>query len=326
MVAFAITVASLSQMTANIWTYYLGSFMIAALGCGTTPLAWTRGVATWFEKKRGLALGIATTGSGIAGMIAPPFLGVLIVSYGWQGAYYGMGAIALLSLVIIVPCFYERGASKDKRDLEQKKLVFSGQELPEIIRSRQFWQIVTGFFLIGGVISAFNLHLVPMLTDSDIGLDRNTALAIAGVQGVAIMLGRLGTGFLVDRFHPPYVAGVFLAIPALGAALLTIGALPIWAMVIAVIIFGLAAGSEIDLIPYLTARFFGLKSYGKAYGLIYVIFYVGVGIGPVFYGKVFDVTGSYMLALYATIPLLLIGAGIIAAMGKPPVFESDLHH
>src|SRR4051812_23773744 len=89
MVAFAIALFGLSQMNANIWTYYLGSFMIAAAGCGTSPLVWTRGVATWFVKKRGLALGITTTGSGIAGMISPPLLGFLIITYGWQGAYYG---------------------------------------------------------------------------------------------------------------------------------------------------------------------------------------------------------------------------------------------
>ena len=326
MLAFAISLLALSQMTANIWTYYIGSFMIAAAGCGTSPLVWTRGVATWFVKKRGLALGITTAGSGIAGMLAPIFLGFLMIVYGWQGAYYGMAAVAFLSLLLIVPVFYEKGASKkDKKDPELKQRVYSGMELPDILRSARFWQIAVGFALIGGAISAFNLHLIPMLTDPAIGQPRNVALGIAGVQGLTIILGRLTTGFLVDRFHPPYVAFGFLALPALGALMMTFGHLSVPLLIVAVIFFGLAAGSEIELIPYLNARYFGLKSYGKAYGLIFVLFYAGVGIGPVLYGLGYDMTGNYDWALYGTIPTILIGAGIIAALGKPPVYDDLLH-
>ena len=96
---------------------------------------------------------------------------------------------------------------------------------------------------------------------------------------------------------------------------LTAGALlPL--IILAVILIGLAAGSEVDLLPYLTARYFGLKSYGKIYGWQFVMFYSGVGVGPVSFGWVFDHFGSYKLALLWGMPILATGALAIASLGR----------
>ena len=129
------------------------------------------------------------------------------------------------------------------------------------------------------------------------------------------------TGFLLDRFHPPYVAAFFLSMPIIGCALL-VGDVPgLWFIIAAAMFIGLAAGSEVDLVPYLTARYFGLKSYGKLYGWVFVFFYTGVGFGPPFFGRVFDVYGNYDLALNIAMGALVIGAVSIATLGKPPKFS-----
>ena len=193
--------------------------------------------------------------------------------------------------------------------------------MPEALRSFRFWQFAFAFTLIGGMISSLMVHLVPLLTDS--GMDRSLAVRIAGLMGIAVIFGRVTTGFLVDRFHPPYVAAFFLAMPVIGCVLLS-GDSPAFAFTIAAAVFvGLAAGSEVDLVPYLTARYFGLKAYGKLYGAVFVFFYAGVGIVPPIFGYIFDVNGNYDLALQFAIVALALGVVAIATLGQAPDFSSD---
>jgi len=90
--------------------------------------------------------------------------------------------------------------------------------------------------------------------------------------------------------------------------------------VTAAIFIGLAAGSEVDLLPYLTARYFGLKSYGRLYGWVFIFFYVGVGIAPPAFGRVFDLYGNYDSALSVAIGTLGLGVLGIATLGKAPKF------
>ena len=152
-------------------------------------------------------------------------------------------------------------------------------------------------------------------------MPRSMAIRIAGVMGAAVIVGRVTTGFLVDRYHPPYVAAFFLAMPIVGCVLLSGSTLPIWLVVVAAMFIGLAAGSEVDLVPYLTARYFGLKAYGKLYGWVFVFFYAGVGIVPPIFGRVFDINGNYDIALQFAIGALVIGVATIATLGKPPKFS-----
>jgi MFS family permease len=117
------------------------------------------------------------------------------------------------------------------------------------------------------------------------------------------------------------VAAFFLAMPIVGCVLLSGSTLPVWLVVVAAMFIGLAAGSEVDLVPYLTARYFGLKAYGKLYGWVFVFFYAGVGIVPPIFGRVFDINGNYDIALQFAIGALVIGVVTIATLGKPPKFS-----
>ncbi|MCB2106722.1 MAG: MFS transporter [Rhodobacteraceae bacterium] len=326
MATFAIAALAMTQMNGSITIYYLAYFLLALAGCATTPLVWTRGVATWFQSKRGLALGLTLTGSGVAGIITPPLIGGLIDSNGWQAGYVGMAVLAALAIIPIYLLFFENRhdhkASPEKPATVRPYVAQSGFEIRDVLKSRRFWQIGLAFALIGGSVSALVVHLIPMLTDS--GVSRDVAVRYAGLIGAAVIAGRLATGYLVDRFHPPYVAGTFLILPAIGCGLLATGALSPPFVLAAAITFGLAAGSEVDLVPYLAARYFGLKSYGKVYGWMFVLFYAGVGIGPLFLGRMFDVYGNYTFALTIIMPVLAAGALAIALLGKPPKFEKRI--
>ena len=328
LVGLALAMFGMTQQNGSIAVFYASIFALSLAGCCTTPLVWTRGVATWFEKKRGLALGLTLTGTGVAGFMVPVFVGGLIDSYGWQAGYVAMGVAALVAIIPAYFLFFENGRANKKTAKIQAETqatappspaLQAGFTVPEALRSLRFWQFAFAFTLIGGMISSLMVHLVPLLTDS--GMARSLAVRIAGLMGIAVILGRVTTGFLVDRFHPPYVAAFFLAMPVIGCILLG-GEAPALAFTVAAAVFiGLAAGSEVDLVPYLTARYFGLKAYGKLYGSVFVFFYAGVGIVPPIFGYVFDVNGNYDLALNFAVLALGVGVFAIATLGKAPDFS-----
>lgn len=311
---------AMTQMTGQIEVYYLFYFLLALLGCATTPLVWTRGVATWFLEKRGLALGLTLTGSGLAGLIAPWYIGTLIDRFGWQGGFVGMAALAAIGLIPIYFFFYENThAPNAPTSAARPAIPRSGRDVREALRSRHFWQISLAFAVIGGTVSALVVHMVALLTDA--GISRDVAVSFAGLMGFAVVVGRLGTGYLVDKFHPPYIAGFFLMMPAIGCLILAGEPQSVALFAIAALSFGLAAGSEVDLLPYLSARYFGLKDYGKIYGWVFVFFYAGVGIGPPALGFMFERDGDYLGALLICAPLLAAGALTVAALGRPPEFK-----
>jgi MFS family permease len=316
----AVAICVLTQMNGNILVFYAGIFLVSLCGCCTTPLVWTRGVATWFEKKRGLAMGLTLTGTGIAGFLVPVGVGHLITSYGWQAGYLAIAGAALVAIIPASLFFFENGRQTKNVTTPPSPSLQTGSTVAEAFRNIRFWQFAFAFTLIGGMISSLMVHLVPLLTDS--GMARELALSIAGLMGVAVILGRVSTGFLVDRFHPPYVAAFFLAMPMVGCVLLGFGSPPAWMVVASAVFIGLAAGSEVDLVPYLTARYFGLKAYGKLYGWVFVFFYAGVGIVPPLFGAVYDANGNYDLALDFAIAALAIGVLAIATLGKAPDFKA----
>ena len=159
------------------------------------------------------------------------------------------------------------------------------------------------------------MHLVPMLRDTGMALPQ--AAAIASFIGIGVILGRVLVGWTVDRFFAPYVASVVFLITAAGCVLLNLGGAQ--TAPVAAFVIGFSLGAEIDLIAYLTARYFGMRNYGFLYGLLYSMFCIGGAIGPVVVGRLFDSYGSYGVALWVMALFLVFGALTLASL--PPFKE-----
>jgi MFS family permease len=305
LVLLALALLGMTQLRPQIWTFYTGLFLISVFGSGTTPVVWARGVASWFSLHRGFALALMLLGTGAAGVLTPLFIGGLIQTHGWQAGYMGMAAVSILATVPVYFLFQERKIVEIDHISVRNIL---GLEMKQALSTREFWLIAAAFAFISPAISAILIHLVPMLVNS--GLDRSAALKIAGLLGVAVILGRLSIGYALDRFPPGIVSMLVFLVPAGGclAAALTPG-MP-WVMILASASFGFAAGAEIDLLAFLIGRFFGLKHYSAIYGLQFAIFEIGVGTGPLMAGRSFDATGSYHVALLAGAVMFVIGGAI----------------
>ena len=148
------------------------------------------------------------------------------------------------------------------------------------------------------------MHLAALLTDAKV--DPATTGRIVSLAGVFLIIGRIATGWLVDRLFAPWIAAAVMVFSALCIAAVTL--FGISAAILTAVAVGLSNGAEIDLIGYLTGYYFGMSTYGRVYGSLYAVYLGGVGTSVVLYGQIFDRTGSYTAALQASAALLLTSA------------------
>ena len=248
---------------------FQGLYALAALaGLGATPVVYTSIVAGAFDKARGLALGVAVSGVAFTTGGLPLLLAMVIQSYGWRGGYVVLAALVLIAwpFMLLMPGRMEKPVAR-KQGLTVDTSVF---KLPV------FWVLGISFAAISVAVGAVIVHLVPMLRDA--GLTPIAAAGVAGFIGIGAIFGRLLTGFLIDRFFAPYVAAAMFLVTSLSCVLLLyagVGAAPF-----AAALTGLSLGAEVDLIAYLTAKYFGMVRYGFVYSVLYAMFAIGGAIGP----------------------------------------------
>ncbi|MFO1426246.1 MAG: MFS transporter [Steroidobacteraceae bacterium] len=329
LVSFAALVAGfvlLTRLSGAIAAFWAAWLLISLVGGGTTPVLWTRTVGLWFDRGRGLALGLALAGSGLASMFAPSLLTKAILAWGWQAGYLAVAAfIGVVAMPLIALLFVERPQRTALTSLEDWKIAeLHGPEPREALRQAAFWKIAVGFFLVSGVIGGLIINLVKLLVES--GMDRVQAAGVAGVMGLAVIVGRVGIGFLLDRLAARFVACVILLLCAAGCQALAQPGLPLWAVSACVISLGLGAAAEVDLVAYLTSRYLGMKHYGRIYGMQLSAFYLGAALGPAAIGYSFNHFGSYGPALGFAVASLVFGAVVIATLGRPPEFGDAASH
>ena len=317
MVLVAFGFFALSQLGGSLTAYYLIWFGMALAGGGTTPVVFTRTVAMWFDKARGLALGLTLAGSGLSGIFGPILVTRLIRDYGWSRAYIGLG---VLVLVIAIPAMLLLFRDRETTTVHATPAERPGLTLPQAIRTRAFWQIALGFVVVSARVAALLLNLVPLLRDR--GMSPERAAGLAGVMAAAVVFGRIIVGGLVDRFGGKMVARFLLTATAGGCLLLAWRDAPEWVPFVSVISLGFATAAEVDLVAYLTARYFGMKAYGKIYGWQITSFYIGAALGSLGAGFAYDYFGSYMEMLYFAAGSLIFGAIVVGSLPNPPNFAA----
>ena len=312
MVGFAIGYLGLTLHDGSVPLWYLGWTVLAVLGAGTSPIVWTRAVASWFDTSRGLALGLTLCGTGVVAAVGPSVVGGIIASYGWKAGFYALaGAQVVIGLPLVLLFLRARGEGQAGRAARE---ALPGRTVSEAFRMGAFWRLLAAFFLISIVVGGFIVNLPAMLGDR--GVPQAQAAQALGLMGVAIIVGRLTVGALVDRYPAGVVAPIYILLPAASCLLLAQGSMDGWAAPVAIVLVGLAAGAEVDLLAYLVGLHFGMRHYAKIYGWGLAAFSAGAGVGPGFAGWVHDATGSYVMALYAFAGMIAVGAALLGSLGR----------
>lgn len=312
-VAFALIYASLALNPGQLWLFYLSLAAIALIaGPATSPLVFAKPVVTRFIRSRGLALGLGLSGSYLLVIVVAPALQWVIGHHGWRISF-GLLAVMSLALGLLAAALLGR---HETQALEGRANQPSPSGLREAIGDRRFWLLAGAMILaslpLGGLIS----QLQPLLADRSV--PATTAGMLGAWYAACIVVGRLGTGVLLDRIWPPGVGTVALAIPSLGMLVLASGDASILTLGAALACIGLAHGAESDLVSFFAARYFGSRSFGVIAGLLGLMIGVSIGLGGLGFAYVADRVGDYGPALTTSAGLMAASAILLLISGIPP--------
>lgn len=384
-IALGMGTALFSRMTDNPAVFYTIFFFTALFGSATLPITWSKAIVNNFDRYRGLALGVALTGTGLFGFVATPTIQAMIDAFGWRMAYVCVGLLPiLLSFPLAYFLFHDKKEAKALSELDVSGLpslrswiwqplviavaLFAamifvitqfgplyvvwlmvgvlivylaysyleagrsdissslpGLTLKQAFGDYRFWIILIAIMLLGAVISGIIANAKFMLLDKGYTAKQATSFFTgAGVIALSVLFGRLAGGFLVDHIWAPLVAFVFLSVPAIGCYIL-MQDMSVSMNVLAMILVGFAAGVEFDLIAYFISRYFGMRSYGQIYGLIYAAFGLGSGTSPVIFNLIRGDDPDYSRVLsYAAIGFV-VGATMCLFLGKYRDFGTTHH-
>lgn len=318
---FCVALALLSQASGEIISWYLlwGFLGVALLHIKAT--VWVAAVTRVFEKSRGLAIAGILSGTGVATITTPIIAQYMVSEYGWRAAYLALGAgWGLLAIPVIIWGFHgrpEQGGRRSRTDA----IVGTGVTLREGYLSTAFLRLALGIFAMTLASIAVIINFVPILRSH--GLTIETAAMLAGLQGVAAVVGRLTGGYLLDLFSARLVAAVAVMLPAACALVLLAapGFLP--AAIAATILLGLASGAELDAVSYMSSRYFGQRNFGTLFGTLTGLMTLAVGIGPLVANHVYDVVGSYDAVLWSVVPMSILTALLFGTAGPYPEFPVE---
>ncbi|MFC2004955.1 MFS transporter [Chloroflexota bacterium] len=313
----------LTSQTNAAWQLFITYSLLLAMGSGATYVVTMSTVSRWFDKKRGLAVGIAGSGGGLGVVAMALFATYLVAKFDWQMAYLIIGLIAWLTVIPLSRLLrkdpYEIGVlpdgvrpeSMDRRvpELGTKEKSFhpAGLSVLETFRTRGFWLVLFIWLLFSFCMLMVFTHIVPHATD--IGISAVEAAAILGLIGGARAFGMVLLGSVADRMGRKKTAIICTLFQA-GVMVWLIWAQSSWMLYLFAIIYGLSNGGLHSSITALLGDTFGLDRIGSILGVLDIGWGIGAAAGPFIGGLFFDINNSYSQAFL----LGAVAMGIIALL------------
>ena len=321
----------LTSLTGAAWQLFITYSLLLAMGTGPIYAVPMSAVSRWFDRKKGLALGLASMGIGLGTVVVAPFATYLITSYSWHMAYLVIGLIAL---VVVVPLSrllkrdpHEIGALPDGVKRLDNVVPSDGDVVSPvessillIIRSRNFWLITVIHFCFAGCVFFIVAHLVPHITD--IGFSPIEAAAVFSVLGAASIPGRLFMGIASDKIGRKSASVACTLFMAAAIAWL-IWARDLWSLYVFAVVYGFFYSGFGSSTAALISDSFRSKNIGTAFGLLEIGIGTGAAVGAVVGGRIFDINHSYDVA-FLSIALTLLVAATLFTMVKREATVS--HH
>jgi MFS family permease len=323
-VLFGLMLISLYTLSAALWYFYLLYFFLGVFGSGTTSVPYAKVISGWFDRRRGLALALAIAGSSVGSAIVPPLAQALIGSVGWRLAYVILGSLVICVVLPVVKLFLKERPDPDEpgrtEEMGESHRVDFGMTRREAFRTPVAWILVATFVGVSVAFHACLIHLVPMLRDQGVAAD--TAAGAASILAVGSLIGRVGTGLLLDHFFAPRVAMMIFLMFSIAVLTFWLAG-PLWLTLVGVLLLGLAQGAEFDLMAYMVSRYFGLKQFAGIFSIIFTAFTLGGAIGPPLMGYVFESLGSYQLPLAIVGLFPLVGIVLMSFLGPYPSYAKS---
>lgn len=301
-----LALAQIAIMNGSLLHFYVSVGLVAIVGAGTLPVTYTKILVTWFERHRGLALGICLGGIGAGISVIPMAFQWLAQNLGWRGAVLAIAA-AMACLMLPLgwsflrqqprsPKEIDGGVSSGDRPSSVPAPASSAPSIPlrQYYFSRSFLILAAIFAVLGVANLGLMVNFMSILREE--GLEPATAARLFGIFGASFIVTRTAAGWFLDRFPPRVVAFVVTLCPAIGALVLFAGD-GLANASFAMILFAIGMGGEFDVMAYFVARYFPKALYGRLYAGIYSLYNCGAMLGPVSVAYYHDTHSSFSGAL-----------------------------
>lgn len=328
-------------MANELWIFYILFMMLFLGNGGMSGVVANTAVNNWFVLRRGNALGIATAGISLSGVILPTVALMILESSNLEHAFLYIGiAIAVVSplaWLVIRNKPEEHGlnpdgnissktnhesrapTSKDSlieiKNIYQKNTTTDDQQwtFKQLFNEPAFWKIGLSYGLVMMGVVGVMFQLKPRF--SDIGFDKKTAMMLMSLTALVGTIGKYIWAAMCDRFSTKWIVVMLMAANSLGLcfALITHS---IFAVIAFIIIFGFAMGGVVSTLPVIIADYFGRNSYASVARFIGILMGINV-TGYLVMGKSYDMTGSYNAAYITFIFIDLIAVFLVLTIKKP---------
>jgi MFS family permease len=279
----------------------------------------------WFDRRRGVATGVALSGAGVGIAVFPPVVELLIRNLGWRGAYGSLMLAFLLTYVLAALLITDRPGDLDldpstefpagvpehrSTDADWRSQV---GDVLEVARKPTFGLVFLGTLFFGTAVFVVIVSVVEFTTN--VGLGRELGVLAISVAGLMNVVGKLVGGAASDRVGRPLTAassGLFLA----GGTGLLLGVPEPWGVVVAAVVFGFGWGIQIGLLAPLVADLFGTLSINALLGLVLGTAAVAGSLGPYLAGLTFDLFGTYRPAYVGAAVLSVLWSGLVLVAAR----------
>lgn len=309
-----------TQLQSSIWSLYFAFAMLPIIGMGALAVTWTQLLSLWYDRNRGLALAIGLSGTGLTAATIPSLLAWGIEQWDWRAAFI---ILALLNLLLLLPLilfwFKLPGAENVGENDSEVVQSLPGMSFREGMGSLKFWTCNLALALVISSIVGMVTSTVPMLQAR--GLSASEANVIFSGFGFSLIFGRLLIGYLLDRVWPPAISAFSLALPALGCFIYLSGTMEFAPLLLAAVLVGFGAGAEFDIAAFLVARYFGLREYGRLFGVHQGLNTVASALAPLLFAFMLSQSGSYTSMLIYSAACCMIGPLLLLTLGSVPRFS-----
>jgi len=289
-------------------------FLLVGIGgAATTALPFAVAISGFFDARRGMALGIVVSGSGLGAMLLPQLAQYTSTHFGWRAGFMIIGAlmaaILVTSFVVFVrtpPGIVERKQLRNAGAAERRTVseTYTG--------NRYFWVILAPILAVS--VATFGALGTLVLFSKDKGYSGETIAWILSTVGMVSLVGRLVVGYLLDRLPAPYMTAIILLLAAVGLVLLIIGS-SVGMVCLGAVFLGLAIGAEADLLTFLVSRYFPLVEVSRVTAINWVAWAWGGALGTPLAAASFARFGSYVPAYWMFAILLVLGALTVCRLG-----------
>jgi len=306
---------------------FYGAFTLLAIGMSAcTGTVILTAIANWFRRRIGLATGLAICGYGFSGLLVP-VITRLIAVYEWRVAAI---ILSIGMIIIVLPLslvfrhkpehygYLPDGQTGTAADVENQAIMQPAEidvGAKEAIRGGTFWRLGFSYMYQIMVTSAVVTHVMPYL--GSVGISRSISSLVAMGIPLASVIGRLGLGWLGDKYDRRFVSSAGFALIGLGTLFFGhVSAADMWMVLPFLLLVGVGYGGGNSLRPSLIREYFGRTNFGTVFGLLMGIGGLGSILGSTLPGWVYDNWGGYQGIWYLLAGLSVVAVALVLSIPR----------